>query len=334
MLIRISKLLIVISLYGVFSITSANQDKTKVASVFTVTPTSITKSLQIIGEIKAEKSSNIYAPIDGKIDILEVIDHNHIHKNQTIAIIENKILANQVKLSRENLALAKEVYQKISKLNQLESISQERLTITKQQLLQAEINLNEKLLELEKTYIRAPLSGLLGDIKVTEGAMVKNGDLIATMYDTATYLVEMHVSSKLLPFMKVGNKITIEKELIAYISNVANALDNDTKLIRATAKIVDCKECQIGKIVSMDITTEHRDNVLAVPNSSIYYYNGKPHLTIVKDNKAQKIPVQIGIQNKDFTEITSGLHANDMVIHKNSNMYNNNDLIKIHEPST
>src|SRR5665811_2178200 len=68
--------------------------------------------------------------------------------------------------------------------------------------------------------------------------------------------------------------------------------------------------------VDVDITTNKRENVLTVSNSSIKPYKGGKAVRVVnpKTNEADFLPVQVGIKGDQNTEIISGLLEDQKII--------------------
>ncbi len=69
-----------------------------------------------------------------------------------------------------------------------------------------------------------------------------------------------------------------------------------------------------GYRVEARITIEELENVLLVPNSSLFRFERKWHVLTVADGKASMTPVTLGMQNDSQTQIVAGLKPNDIVI--------------------
>ena len=69
-------------------------------------------------------------------------------------------------------------------------------------------------------------------------------------------------------------------------------------------------ELRPGMSANVDIITDKRTKVLALPHEYIEKENGKYFVTLDKGEKRQ---VQVGMQNEEMFEITRGLKENDKV---------------------
>jgi RND family efflux transporter MFP subunit len=72
-----------------------------------------------------------------------------------------------------------------------------------------------------------------------------------------------------------------------------------------------------GMTATAEILVETRSGVLTVPNSAISGKNGNYMVRVLKDEKTgltEQRPIKIGLQNKTYTEITSGLDEGELVV--------------------
>ncbi len=69
-----------------------------------------------------------------------------------------------------------------------------------------------------------------------------------------------------------------------------------------------------GMAASLNITSFTKDNILLAPNRAIKTIGVRKYLTrLGPDNRAEDIPVEIGLTNGDLTEIASGIKEGDRI---------------------
>ena len=69
-----------------------------------------------------------------------------------------------------------------------------------------------------------------------------------------------------------------------------------------------------GLSVIVSLVTNAKTNILEVPNRAIVRQSGKTYVTVRKDNVDTQVAVTTGINNTQYTEITSGLNEGDTVV--------------------
>ena len=101
---------------------------------------------------------------------------------------------------------------------------------------------------------------------------------------------------------------------IAKISKTTNA----GTFFEALIEFVDLEDIDISNIyglnANVEIITEGKEDVLVVPNNFIYEENGEEFVyRITSENNIEKIRVETGISDLNYTEILSGLKEGDVV---------------------
>ena len=101
---------------------------------------------------------------------------------------------------------------------------------------------------------------------------------------------------------------------IAKISKTTNA----GTFFEALIEFVDLEDIDISNIyglnANVEIITEGKEDVLVVPNNFIYEENGEEFVyRITGENNIEKIMVETGISDLNYTEILSGLKEGDVV---------------------
>ncbi len=69
-----------------------------------------------------------------------------------------------------------------------------------------------------------------------------------------------------------------------------------------------------GYRVEAQITVEHLDQTLLIPNSALFRHQREWHVLSIDNNQAKLQRVEIGLQNDTHTQITSGLQADEKVV--------------------
>jgi membrane fusion protein (multidrug efflux system) len=70
-----------------------------------------------------------------------------------------------------------------------------------------------------------------------------------------------------------------------------------------------------GMFANVDVEIARRDNALVLPETALVYDRSGTYVwRLNEDQRAEKIPVQIGLRQKGTVEIVEGLAAKDMVV--------------------
>jgi multidrug efflux pump subunit AcrA (membrane-fusion protein) len=83
-----------------------------------------------------------------------------------------------------------------------------------------------------------------------------------------------------------------------------------------TVEITDADASVLtGMTTSVNVVVQQLDHVLLAPNRAVKRINGKQYLYILKDNKPQKVEIQLGAYSDTNSEITGGeVKAGDLIV--------------------
>ena len=197
--------------------------------------------------------------------------------------------------------------------------AQEGLTTAIIQLKHAELN-------LKRTSIRSPFSGVVAELKVSRGEKITQGqDVVKVVNLESLYLKGFALESE-LSNIKKGTRVRIkfdafqEQYFYGEIEAVSPEIDPDRKTITVFVK-VDNKDRLFlpGMHAEIDVEYQVFENVIKVPRNAVIFRQERYLVFVVRDIKrnigtANWEYVTIGHQNDDEIEILSGVQEGDLVL--------------------
>lgn len=174
---------------------------------------------------------------------------------------------------------------------------------------------------LNNTVITAPISGYVASKNGTLGQIVAAGNPMFSIKSTDVVNVEISVTESVIPYINIGTKASVSvstaslndiKGEVTVVNTVKNVqtgmytvkikIDNNDNLLK------------LGMMADVVIETQAKSGVIVIPSASIMQDDEAYSVYIVKDNKAEKRTITIGITNNDFTEVITGLSAGETVV--------------------
>jgi len=194
-------------------------------------------------------------------------------------------------------------------------------------LTQQEINVKKARLNLEKTRIFAPFSGIVTDIKVTEQQQVTMSYELFTIVNTNRVSVHARVLESEIGKMRIGREVDlffsafpdeVIKGKVKVVSPIVNSEDKTCKIIIS----IDQSGAGIkpGMHAEVEIEAEIFEDRLLVPQEAIVVRSGKKMVFVVEEDMARRRYVETGQENDYFAEVLensnveSGLKEGDVVI--------------------
>ena len=197
---------------------------------------------------------------------------------------------------------------------------EEILAATKN-LTQTEIQVKEAQLDLEKTKIRAPFSGIIYDIQVSPQEHITVGQELFTLVNIDRIQVQARVLESEISKMKVGREVDLKfsaypgkvfKGVVKAISPVINPEDRTCKVTIDVANPEE--ELKPGMHADVEIAAEiHKDRLL-IPQEAVLVRMGRKMAFVIEGELAKWRYIDVGLENEDYIEILDGVKDGETVI--------------------
>lgn len=195
--------------------------------------------------------------------------------------------------------------------------------VTAETLLdQARASLETARSRLGYATISAPRDGVLISRRVEAGTVVQPGKTLLVLAPAGDVQVVVQVDERNLAHLSVGQPALASAEaypdrtfpsVVTYI-NPGVDISRGSVEVKLTASEPPAYLRQ-DMTTSVDIEVARRRNTVTLPLADINdALTGKPWVMIVRNGRAHKHPVQLGIRGKTHAEILDGIHENDLVV--------------------
>ncbi len=186
---------------------------------------------------------------------------------------------------------------------------------------QAYVNVQKAELDLEKTQIRAPFSGIIHNIQISPREHINSGQELFNLVNIQQIEVHAKVLESEVGRMKEGRDVEIKfsaypeeifKGEVKAISPVVNPSDNTCNVI---VKVSNRDEkIKPGMHAQMEIPAEiHKDRLL-IPQDAVLVRQGRKLAFVVEGNLAKWRYIEAGLENDQFVEVLDGVQAGEKVI--------------------
>jgi HlyD family secretion protein len=176
--------------------------------------------------------------------------------------------------------------------------------------------------QLSYSEIRSPIDGYVTDRPLYEGELATANQPILTVMNTSKLIAKAHIVQSEAVQLKVGDPAELqlggqEEAMKGSVMLVSPALDPGSTTIEVWVEAIKPGAAlKPGMNVSLEITAKSVKDALVVPAPAVYKTpeGGDFVLLAGADGKAHKTEVKVGLRNKQFVEIQSGLKEKDPVI--------------------
>jgi len=200
-------------------------------------------------------------------------------------------------------------------------------TITAQVAVLDQMQANARSIEadIQKTILRAPIGGVVTQQDAKTGEIVSAGIPIVSIISQSKFQIEAFVPEADIAKISLGDIASVT--LDAYgdstvFSSTAVSIDPAETILEgvATYKMTfrfneDDARIKSGMTANVDIRTDKKDGVLALPQRVLIRKDKETFVQILENNIVKEIPIQTGLRGSDgYTEILSGLNEGGEVV--------------------
>ena len=164
--------------------------------------------------------------------------------------------------------------------------------------------------------IRAPMDGILSDIKAIDGEFVSDGSQLFTVSSRKNY-VRGEVNEEDIGEVKVGMPAILQmyayrtRQFKASVTSIVPTADPDTQRYTVLLDLQNPPENLLaGMTGEMNIITGRHENALLVPTRAVLV----DQVFRVKLGVVEKRTVKIGYRTLEFSEVLAGLKEGDHVV--------------------
>jgi len=180
----------------------------------------------------------------------------------------------------------------------------------------SEVNVAEA--NLSYTQIVAPMDGLITVRTAEVGDTVTPGTPIFQMVDLTTIWVEAWIDETQIAHLREGQQASIRlrsgRVFQGEVVRLNKQADTVTRELEVDVQFKTLPEpLVIGEEAEVHITTG-KEKALVVPLSSVFLWQGKTGVLMVKHSRATFQPVSLGVQDGRNVVVSSGLQKGDLVV--------------------
>lgn len=208
-------------------------------------------------------------------------------------------------------------------------VAEAQVNSLRAQVHQVEVALQQAETNLTYSYIRAPFPGYISLRNLDQGAFVSGsaGSTstfsrgILALQDITTVRVLVDVVEKDVPLVKIGQPAELRAEaypnrvFTGKVTRIVQALDRNTRTMTVEVDIPNPdRALKGGMFARVELVAGTHANALQIPIDAVTRLESDQYVFIVQEGKARKVPVALGIQDRQMVEVTRGLTGTEPVI--------------------
>lgn len=321
------------------------QDQMSHVQVLTVQPTTLNRSLRLTGAVAYNgfRTTPVITQVSGPVSRVVVVPGQKVAKSEPMLYVSSpdysQLRTNYLK-AKDAYALAEKAYLRAQDLYQHHAIAEQNLEQAHSVEVQAggDVMAAQAALKVMgvtdpdavvqgppsfEVPVKAPIGGVVVEQDVAAGQLLQTGTTQCFMIsDVSTVWVLVNVYQKDLPYVRVGDQVTIQTDTYpetfhGRIAYVAASLDPATRTLQARIETNNPGEkLKKDMYVVATVNAGTIPNAIALPDAAVLRDSeNQPFVyAAASANQFGRRAVTLGESLNGQTQITSGLNAGDRVI--------------------
>jgi membrane fusion protein (multidrug efflux system) len=177
--------------------------------------------------------------------------------------------------------------------------------------------------QLARTEVRAPFGGRVAKRTPDPGSMLAAGTPVFTLVDDSVLEFEAQVASRDLAKVKPGVPVQLSVDALPHeriegrVARVEPLVDERSRSFRAVVEVPGKPGLVGGLFARATVRVGEIAKALVVPPAALVREGADPSAAtafVVREGKAEKVDVTLGVEAPDGIQVTSGLAAGDVVV--------------------
>jgi RND family efflux transporter MFP subunit len=223
-------------------------------------------------------------------------------KFEEVSELYQKGMISQKEFDRRSRQLEIDIIKSGAKKDEIMEVSQG--------LTQAEIQVKQARLALEKSKVRAPFSGIITNIQVSPGQHVSTGSDLFTLVNIDKVQVHAKVLESEIGKMKVGREVELKFSAYpglvfkGWVHAISPIVDPADKTCNVIVEMVNVDQAvKPGMHAEVEIAAEIYPDRLLVPQDAILTRNQRKLVFVVEGDRAKWKYIAIGLENEEYAEV-------------------------------
>ena len=278
-------------------------------------------AVRTTGRIEAVQAVELRPDEEGRITALLFREGQLVTQGTPLIRIDDAMLRAQAERAEADRDLARQQLERVRRLHAENASSPADLERAEATARSADAALALLQLQIERTTVRAPFSGVVGQRLVSTGDYVTSATPLLTLQTVNPQRAVIEVPERYANQLQQGQRVeftvaaqpqrvfTAEVEFIDPVVQDANR----TILVKARAPNQD-RMLKPGMFIEARLATETRENAVVIPEDALQPLRTANVVWAIVDGKASRRVVELGARAQGVVEILNGVKAGEQVV--------------------
>jgi membrane fusion protein (multidrug efflux system) len=272
------------------------------------------------GTIEAVQSIELRPEVQGRLQEIIVQEGSEVAAGVPLFKVDDAELSAQVAQLRAERDRAVRALERTRELIRENASSEADLEEAEANARSTEAQLELQEVRLDRTVVRAPFAGVVGERFVSLGDYVNTSTRLTTLQTVDPQRAAFQVPERYAERLSVGQQVTfrvaaVDREFTGRVDFVDPVVRVPARTILVKASVRNpTRLLKPGMFIEVRLATEVRPNAVVVPEDAILPLEGATYVWVINDGVSNRRQVETGVRTPGFVEIRSGLDLGAQVV--------------------
>jgi membrane fusion protein (multidrug efflux system) len=273
------------------------------------------------GEIEAMQSVELRPDIEGRIAEILVREGAEVRRGTPLFKVDDAELKAEVDRAEAERDLAQQSLARTRDLLAQKASSQSELERAEATARSTAAQLALLKVRLDRTLVRAPFSGIVGERTVSLGDYVTTSSPLVSLQTVSPQRAAFQVPERYADRLKSGQTVTFRvaalpgKVFSGRVDFVDPVVQLPARTITVKAQVPNPRrELQSGMFIEVRLATAVRPDAVVIAEDAVLPLQGNNFVWVAANGKATRRQVELGVRTAGFVEARAGVEAGEQVV--------------------
>src|SRR5437762_11118344 len=273
------------------------------------------------GQIEAVQSIDLRPEVDGRIVAIVIREGQEVDQGTPLFKVDDAQLKAQGAQLEAQRDLALQALARAKELAQQNASSAADLEKAEAEARSAQAQYDLQRIRLDRTTVRAPFAGVVGQRYVSVGDYVTTSTKLASLHTVNPQRAAFQVPERFARQLRPGQHVSFRVAAIAgrYFTGEVDFVDPVVQLpgrtILVKARVPNPAHLlQPGMFIEARLVTAVRPQAVVVPEDAVVPAEGSSFGWVVADGKADRRQVTLGVRTPGVVEVMDGVKSGEQVV--------------------
>ena len=281
----------------------------------------IIDAVRATGRIEAVQAVELRSDEQGRVTALTFREGQTVTRGAALVRIDDAMLRAQAERADADRDLAQQQLARVRRLREQNAAAPADLERAEATARSANAALSLLQLQIARSTVRAPFSGIVGQRFVSIGDYVTTSSPLLTLQTVDPQRAVIQVPERHAASLRQGQTVEFtvaaepQRKFAARVDFIDPVVEGTNRTITVKGLAVNRDRLlKPGMFIEARLATAVRDKAIVIPEDAIQPLRTANIAWVVDKGKASRRVVQLGVRSAGFVEVLSGVSAGELVV--------------------